>query len=262
MGVYSLETAPAHSNRAEFWFWALGPHCCGWIVDREVDDMNDMRQMTRLGRAIEEGSFAIVDREAGEHDFEAGAWSVVRRVIHATADFEFKSSMRFHPGAISAGVEALRSGCALVVDVRMIEVGLSQPRLAAYGCTTHCFISDEDVIATAKANNSTRAIESMRKAARLGLLDGAIVAVGNAPTALLECKRMIEAGEARPALIVGVPVGFVSAAESKAALLELDVPYIVALGRKGGSPIAVAIVHALLQLSEKLRAPEPTEAGE
>ena len=213
--------------------------------------MNDMRQMTALGRSIEDGSFAIIDQEAGTHDFGPAEWQVVRRVIHATADFEFKTLMRFHPEAVRAGVAALQGGCPLLVDVKMIAAGLNEERLSSYGCLVHSFISDEDVIATAKANNSTRAIEAMRKAHRLNLLSGAIVAIGNAPTALLEVARLIREEEARPALIIGVPVGFVSAAESKDVTRELSSPFIVARGRKGGSPIAVAIIHALLLLSAK-----------
>lgn len=215
--------------------------------------MSDMRQMTGLGRRIEEDSFAIIDAEVGDHGFDARAWPIVRRVIHATADFEFARTMALVPGAIEAGIEALRAGAPIVVDVRMIEVGLSAERLAAYGCRVHCHISDEDVIAEAKATNSTRAIEAMRKAHRRGVLSGAIVAVGNAPTALLETVRLAREEGARPALVVGVPVGFVSAVESKEAVLESGLPAIVARGRKGGSTIAVAILHALLALSTEHR---------
>ncbi|MGH8568948.1 MAG: precorrin-8X methylmutase [Gammaproteobacteria bacterium] len=211
--------------------------------------MNDMRQMTALGRSIEDGSFAVIDREVGPHAFAPAEWQVVRRVIHATADFEFKDLMRFHPEAIAAGIAVLRSGCPILVDVKMIAAGLNEERLASYGCTIRSFISDQDVIATARSANTTRAIEAMRKAMHLGVLDGAIVAIGNAPTALLEVVRLAREEGARPALVIGVPVGFVSAAESKDAALTLPVPYIVALGRKGGSPIAVAILHALLMLS-------------
>jgi len=211
--------------------------------------MNDMRQMTSLGRGIEDKSFAIIDHEAGAHGYPAPEWQVVRRIIHATADFEFKSLARFHPGAIEAGVTALRSGATVLVDVRMIEAGLNADRLRAYGCNVVNYISDDDVIASAKANDSTRAIESMRKAHRLGKLDGSIVAIGNAPTALLEVVRLVKEEGSRPALVIGVPVGFVSAAESKAAALGLPVPFIITEGRKGGSPIAVAILHALLLLS-------------
>jgi precorrin-8X/cobalt-precorrin-8 methylmutase len=211
--------------------------------------MNDMRQMTNLGRGIEDKSFAIIDLEAGAHGYRAPEWQVVRRIIHATADFEFKSLARFHPGAVEAGVAALKSGATVLVDVRMIEAGLNADRLRAYGCSVVNYISDEDVIASAKANDSTRAIESMKKAHRLGTLDGSIVAIGNAPTALLEVVRLVREEGARPALVIGVPVGFVSAAESKSAALGLPVPFIVTVGRKGGSPIAVAILHALLLLS-------------
>ncbi len=216
--------------------------------------MNDMRQMTPLGRSIEEGSFAIIDAEAGAHDFDPQQWQVVRRVIHATADFEFQTLMRLSPDAIASGLAALRRGCPIVCDVKMIVAGLNEERLAAYGCSTHCLISDDDVIADAKLRGTTRAIEAMRKAYRLGLVDGAIVAVGNAPTALLELGRLCQDEGARPALVVGVPVGFVSAAESKEVAMELPAPYIVARGRKGGSTIAVAILHALLLLSATERA--------
>lgn len=211
--------------------------------------MSDMRQMTGLGRKIEDGSFAIIDQEAGPHSFGPAEWQVARRVIHATADFEFKSLMEFHPRAVRSGIAALRGGCHLLVDVKMIAAGLSEDRLGAYGCTVHSFISDPDVIAAAMAANTTRAIESMRKAHRLGLLDGSIIAIGNAPTALLEIVRLANEEQAKPALVVGVPVGFVSAAESKEATRTLPVPFIVARGRKGGSPVAVAIIHALLMLS-------------
>jgi precorrin-8X/cobalt-precorrin-8 methylmutase len=217
-----------------------------------------MRQLTALGRNIEDESFAVIDREAGAHAYPAAEWSVVRRVIHATADFEMKELVRFHPDAIRAGIDALRGGCPVVVDVKMIAVGLNEARLAAYGCAIHSFISDDDVIAVARANDSTRAIEAMAKAHRLGLLDGAVVAIGNAPTALLEIARLVRDQGARPALVIGVPVGFVSAAESKEVALALPVPHIVVCGRKGGSPIAVAIIHALLLLSTTPAASEGT----
>jgi precorrin-8X/cobalt-precorrin-8 methylmutase len=216
--------------------------------------MNDMRQMTSLGRSIEDSSFGIIDAEAGAHEFGAAEWQVVRRVIHATADFEFKTLMRLSPDAVRTGIAALRGGCHVIADVKMILAGLNEDRLAAYGCTTHCFISDEDVIATAKAANSTRAIEAMRKAHKLGLLDGAVVAIGNAPTALIEVARLVREENAKPALVIGVPVGFVSAAESKEIALASPAPYIVARGRKGGSTIAVAIIHALLLLSTEAKA--------
>ncbi len=157
--------------------------------------------------------------------------------------------MRFSPGAVEAGIAALRGGCPVIVDVKMISAGLNEQRLSSYGCSIASYISDDDVIAQAKARNSTRAIEAMRKAHRLGRLDGAVVAIGNAPTALLELARLVREEAAKPALVIGVPVGFVSAAESKQAALTLPTAHIVSRGRKGGSPIAVAIIHALLLLS-------------
>ncbi len=209
-------------------------------------------QLTQAGQKIEHDSFAIVDNEAGPHaSYSDGEWQVVRRMIHATADFEFNGLSRFHPSAIAAGIKALTAGAAIVADVEMICVGLSKPRLSHFGVHTHHFIADEDVITQAKAENTTRAVQAMRKAQRQGLLDAAIVAVGNAPTALLEVLALIKQGKARPALIVGMPVGFVSAAESKAALSELnEVPWLITHGRKGGSTLVVSALHALLALTE------------
>ena len=217
--------------------------------------MTDMRQMTALGRSIEDGSFSIIDGEVGPHRFDASEWQVVRRVIHATADFEFRDLMALSDGALTQGIAALRRGCPVIVDVKMIAVGLNEQRLGAYGCAVHCFISDADVVARAKERNSTRAMESVRKAHERGLVDGAVIAVGNAPTALLELVSLMKEAGARPGLVIGVPVGFVSAAESKEALIASGAPYIVARGRKGGSAIAVAIVHALLMLSADGEAP-------
>ncbi|MDO4637779.1 MAG: precorrin-8X methylmutase [Lautropia sp.] len=213
-------------------------------------------QLTRAGQVIEHDSFAIIDREAGPHDYTPGQWPIVRRMIHANADFDFNGLTRFHPDAVPAGLDFLlqaasRGGGHIVADVEMICVGLSAPRLAHFGVKTHQFISDEDVIAQARAEDSTRAVQAMRKAHRLGLLTDQIVAVGNAPTALIEIVRLIREENARPALIIGMPVGFVSAAESKALLMTVqDVPWIAIQGRKGGSTLVVAALHALLALAE------------
>jgi precorrin-8X/cobalt-precorrin-8 methylmutase len=179
-------------------------------------------------------------------------WPIVRRMIHANADFEFNGLTDFHPEAVSAGIAAmLRGGTPVVADVEMICSGLSAPRLAHFGMRAHQFISDADVIAQAQAENTTRAVQAMRKAQRQGLLDGAIVGIGNAPTALIELVRLVREQGVRPALVVGMPVGFVSAAESKALMAELDeVPWIVIRGRKGGSTLVVAALHALLALAE------------
>jgi len=206
---------------------------------------------TRAGRAIEATSFGIIDREAGPHDYDPEQWAVVRRMIHASADFDFNGLTRFHPEAVSAGIHAVRSGRPVVADVEMIRVGLSRARLGAFGMATHQFIGDADVIERAHAQGTTRAVQAMRKAHEMGLLEGGILAVGNAPTALLEAIRLIGEEGARPALVIGMPVGFVSAAESKAALGTLDrIPWILTQGRKGGSTLVVAAIHALVALAE------------
>lgn len=209
-------------------------------------------QLTAAGRAIEHDSFAIIDAEAGPHDYAPDAWPVVRRMIHANADFEFNGLTVFHPAAVEAGLAAiLRGATPVVADVEMICVGLSATRLAHFGFSTHQFISDDDVIARARAEDTTRAVQAMRKAWRLGRLDGAIVAIGNAPTALIEVVRLIREEGVRPALVVGMPVGFVSAAESKALLEAVEeVPWITIRGRKGGSTLVVAALHALFGLAE------------
>lgn len=215
--------------------------------------MNDMRQATAEGRRIEEASFALIDAEAGAHGLAADDWAVARRVIHATADFEFQRALAFHPEAVRAGLTALRAGCAVVADVRMILAGLSQARLAAFGCRGHCLIDAPGVTAAARQAGTTRAAAAMREAWRRGLLDGAVVTVGNAPSALAELVRLCAGEGARPALVVGVPVGFVGAVEAKEAALCLPVPHVVARGRKGGSAVAVAVVHALLALAGERR---------
>lgn len=209
-------------------------------------------QLTRAGQAIEHDSFAIIDAEAGPHAYTGGQWPIVRRMIHANADFEFNGLTDFHPDAVEAGIAAmLRGATPIVADVEMICSGLSQPRLAHFGMRTHQFISDADVIARARAEDTTRAVQAMRKAHRSGLLDGAIVGIGNAPTALIELVRLIREEGLRPALVVGMPVGFVSAAESKDLMAEESgVPWIVIRGRKGGSTLVVAALHALLSLAE------------
>lgn len=195
---------------------------------------------------IEEESFRIIEAEIGPHAFSDLEFQVVRRVVHATADFEFIKTIRFHPDAIISGINALRKGASIVADVEMIQSGISKGGLKPFGGAVHCYISDEDVIASAKSLGITRAICSMRKAAKT---DAAIYAVGNAPTALFELIRLVQEGALSPALIVGVPVGFVSAVESKEALLAIKTPFITALGRKGGTPVAVAIINALLRLA-------------
>ena len=210
-------------------------------------------QLTDAGRAIEHSSFAIIDVEAGAHDaYTAEQWPLVRRMIHANADFDFSGLTAFHPDAMRAGLAAVQKGGAPVVaDVEMICVGLSRPRLAHFGMSTQHYISDPDVIERAHAGGTTRAVQAMRKAQRAGKLDGAIVGIGNAPTALIEVIRLVREEGVKPALIVGMPVGFVSAAESKDLLMTMgDIPWVAIRGRKGGSTLVVAAIHALLAVAE------------
>lgn len=220
------------------------------LTDTQTNTVTE--QLTDAGRAIEHDSFAIIDAEAGPHAYTAEQWPLVRRMIHANADFEFNGLTAFHPALMQAGLTAILKGdTPVVADVEMICVGLSAPRLRHFGMHTHHYISDADVIETARAENTTRAVQAMRKAHRLGMLQGAIVGIGNAPTALIELVRLIREEGALPAAIVGMPVGFVSAAESKALLMTLnDIPWVAIRGRKGGSTLVVAAIHAMLALAE------------
>jgi len=216
-------------------------------------------QLTRAGQVIEHDSFAIIDAEVGSHAYTEAQWPIVRRMIHANADFDFNGLTAFHADAVEAGIAAmLKGGTPIVADVEMICSGLSQPRLSHFGMKPHQFISDADVIEAAKAEDTTRAVQAMRKAHRLGLLNNAIIGIGNAPTALIELVRLIGEEGAKPALVVGMPVGFVSAAESKDLMAEVSgVPWIVIRGRKGGSTLVVAALHALLALAEARQKAQP-----
>ncbi|MDA0149602.1 precorrin-8X methylmutase [Vibrio sp. LaRot3] len=209
-----------------------------------------MQQMTAQGRAIESGSFAIIDDEIerihGGHGFTPSQWNIVRRAIHTTGDFEFKQLFKFSEKATEQGLVALKSGALIISDVSMIVSGLNKKRLAVNSNEAVCFVSHPEVIARAKQSGRTRSLEAMRYCAEQGLLEGAILAVGNAPTALIEALEIAKEGGPEPALIIGIPVGFVMAEESKQMLTETDIPYITSLGRKGGSPLVVSTIHALL----------------
>jgi precorrin-8X/cobalt-precorrin-8 methylmutase len=197
---------------------------------------------------IEAESFRLISQELGSHSFQPPEFAVVLRVIHATADIEYARNLRFHPGAVASGLNALRQGCTVVTDVHMVEAGISKRLLAGMGGKTRCVIDDPAVAQAAAESGETRSVMAMRHCR--AEMNGAILAIGNAPTALLEAIRLCQVEGVRPALIVGVPVGYVNAAEAKAALHELDVPHITALGRKGGAAVAVAAVNALLRLAQ------------
>ena len=193
---------------------------------------------------IEQLSFQIIDGEAGDHGFSTDQWPVVRRVIHTSADFEWQQMIRFHPQAIVSGVAAIRSGCPIITDTNMARAGIRQRDLVRFGGTVNCYMTDERVAETAARKGITRAKAAVDVAAPS--ITGGIYVVGNAPTALLRLIELMDQGTLRPALVVGLPVGFVNAAESKALLLECDVPHVTNVGRKGGSNVAAAVVNALI----------------
>lgn len=215
-----------------------------------MDFQTEFKPITVQPQLIEGKSFDMINEEIGEHPFTEEQYPVVQRIIHASADFELGKSVVFHPDAVRAGVYAIKKGRNIVADVQMIQSGINKPRLEKFGGSVHVYISDPDVMEEAKRLDTTRAIISMRKAIKQ--TEGGIYAIGNAPTALLELIRLIKEGEAKPDLVVGMPVGFVSAAESKEELAKLDVPFITNIGRKGGSPVTVAAINALSIMAEQV----------
>ena len=203
---------------------------------------------TRKGQSIENESMEIIDREVGSHPYSDMEWPIVRRIIHATADFDFagKNKIVLHKDAIKSGTSALKNGCSIITDVNGVIGGLNKQNPKDFGNDIICNISDPGLAERAKQENKTRAQMSMRVAA--SEMNGGIIAIGNAPTALLEVIKMIREGVTKPALVIGIPVGFVSAAESKEELQTIDVPFITNVGRKGGSSCAASIVNALFKL--------------
>ena len=196
---------------------------------------------------IEQSSFNIIDQEAGSHNFTPEQWSIIRRMIHTTADFEYQQMVRIHTGAISAGIGAIKAGKTIITDTNMARVGIRKKDLEPFGVSVKCFIQDSTVQEIARKNDSTRAEAAVDAA--VTEMNGGIYVVGNAPTALMRLIELVANKQAHPALIIGLPVGFVNAAESKAALVELDYPYISNIGRKGGSNVAASVVNALAKLA-------------
>ncbi|MDD2468253.1 MAG: precorrin-8X methylmutase [Desulfobulbus sp.] len=197
-------------------------------------------------KEIEAESFRIIEQELGTTSFSPEEFAVVRRAIHATGDFSFAENIRFHPLAITAGIKAIQAGKNILIDVNMGASGISKVLLKRFGGKVICRIAEEQTVTKAKAEGTTRSDAAMTLSTGDNI---GIVVVGNAPTALLKVMKMIEQGTFAPDLVIGVPVGFVNAAESKALLAEKDFPFITALGRKGGTPVAVAMVNALLRLA-------------
>lgn len=193
---------------------------------------------------IERTSFEILTRELGDRLRRDETTPVVQRVIHTTADFDYAETLCFSDQVIARAKEALRAGATLVTDTRMALAGINKAAAARLGCTLCCFIDDPAVAEAAAREGSTRSAAAVDRA--VALPGPLIFVVGNAPTALLRLRQRIDEGAVRPALIVGVPVGFVNVEAAKEGILACPVPHIVARGRKGGSTVAAAICNALL----------------
>ncbi len=197
-----------------------------------------------LPQDIERRSMEIIAQELGDRQLDDANADVIKRVIHTTADFDYADTLCFSPSAVEKARAALQRGADIVTDTQMAKAGINKQRLGNLGGQVHCFMSDEDVANAAKEQGTTRAVASMDKA--LSLQKPLIFAIGNAPTALIRLYEHIQEEHIRPELVIGVPVGFVNVVYAKELIMQADVPFIVARGRKGGSNVAAAIVNALL----------------
>ncbi len=195
---------------------------------------------------IEKRSFAIITEELG-YELPEDKAPIIKRCIHTSADFDYAENLAFSDGVVEKALKALKNGACIVTDTQMAKAGINKKALAKYGGEAYCFMSDEDVAEIARKNGTTRATASMDKAAELK--KPLIFAIGNAPTALVRLYELIEEGKLQPELIIGVPVGFVNVVQSKELIMQAEVPYIVARGRKGGSNIAACICNALLYMA-------------
>ena len=201
---------------------------------------------------IENRSMELIAPHLAELHLDEREMKLYSRLIHASGDVGYAPITRVHPQAIDAAIAALKRGVDIYTDVEMVRTGINKKKLASFGGTVHCLVADPDVAARAKAEGITRSMVAMRTFGKD--MDGSIVAIGNAPTALFEVLRLVREEGIRPACIVGIPVGFVGAAESKAELAANDiVPYITVEGSKGGSPIAAAAVNALMYMIDNTR---------
>ena len=195
---------------------------------------------------IEKRSMEIITSELNGRTWPEPQFSIVKRCIHTSADFDYADNLKFSKDAENIGVRAIRSGAHIVTDTKMAAAGINKNKLKEYGGEVHCFISDDDVVKAAKERGCTRATICMEKGAEIAKDHPVIFAIGNAPTALVRLAEMIDAGELKPALIIGAPVGFVNVVESKELIMDRDIPFIVPAGRKGGSNIAAAICNAMM----------------
>ncbi len=196
-----------------------------------------------LPEDIERRSFELIEAEL-PYPLDPQLAPIIKRVIHTTADFDYASSLCFSDNVIAYAMNALKSGAVIITDTNMAKSGINKAALSKLGGSVHCFMADEDIAQAAKQNGTTRAAASMDKASKLN--GNLIFAVGNAPTALVRLCELMDEGRVSPALIIGVPVGFVNVVQSKELVMASNAPFIVAKGRKGGSNVAAAIVNALM----------------
>ncbi|HEY9875279.1 MAG TPA: cobalt-precorrin-8X methylmutase [Candidatus Obscuribacterales bacterium] len=188
-------------------------------------------------------SFAVIDREIGEHNFSPAEYAIVRRVIHSTADFEFAQLIRFSPDAIESAIAALRRRVPIVTDVGMVKQGVATLVAQTFGNPLIAAVEQAQLALPGKTRTETGLLECWRQ------FPEGIFVIGNAPTALLALCAELPSASQQPAMVIGAPVGFISVVESKAALAQTPVPQIRVEGRKGGSPVAAAILNALLVLA-------------
>lgn len=204
-----------------------------------------------LPNEIEKRSFEIITEELGNKYIPKELEPIIKRVIHTTADFEYADTMMFSENVVSRALKAIKEGACIVTDTQMVKSGINKKTLERFGGEVYCFMSDDDIAELAKKNGTTRAVASMDKAATIN--KKLIFAIGNAPTALIRIHQLVEEGILNPELVIGVPVGFVNVVSSKEIIMESNVPYIVAAGRKGGSNVAAAICNALLYMLDNNR---------
>ena len=228
-------------------------HASFSVRDKKTAEVLDAYSVVEAGRIVDTSMKLI--REAIGVDlakFPSDQVPIVERVVHTTADPEFAKLLVISDDAVSAGVAAIKAGAKIVTDVKMVKAGINDARLKKFGSKISTYMNDERTMELAKSESLTRSAAAMRLAIKDGL-DGAIILIGNAPTAAFELADQIKKGKVKPALIVAVPVGFVGAAESKEVVAKLSVPYVITRGRKGGSTIAVAVFNALLSMAEGKR---------
>jgi precorrin-8X/cobalt-precorrin-8 methylmutase len=227
-------------------------------LGQEASEMIGTSTIAASGKIIET-SMSLIRQELSDYlkNVPTAHVPVVERIVHATADPEFAKLIVISEEALEAGVAAIKAGANIVTDVKMVKAGINETRVKRFGAKILTYINDERARKLANDESITRSAAAMRLAVKDGL-NGAIVLVGNAPTAAFEVVDAVKKGLAKPALIVAVPVGYVSAAESKVAVSGLSIPFIIVRGRRGGSSIAVATFNALLTIAEQENTPKPS----